>query len=272
MSTLSAIDSLHGKVAIVTGGTGGIGKGVALHLAARGAHVVINGRSADKAQAVLGEIRADGSQACFAPGDVRSRADMQAVVAEAVRQFGGVDIVVPNAGGNDDEARSPEVRGPFADVDLQRVTHFVDQALAAKLLVVQAAVPAMRERGGGSVVFVISEGGRTPTPGQTAIASFSGGLIAASKVLAKDLARERIRVNCVCVTVVRDTPSWEAVFSPDSTVSDMHRKQYEKIVARSPLGVASPADIGKVVAFFASDDAAYLTGTVISPTGGLTIH
>lgn len=272
MATLSAINPLDGKVAIVTGGTGGIGKGVALQLAARGARVVVNGRSADKAQAVLDEIRAGGGQACFAPGDVRSRADMQAVAAEAVRRFGGVDIVVPNAGGNDDEARSPEVRGPFASIDLERVTQFVGQALAAKLLVVQAAVPAMRERGGGSVVFVTSEGGRSPTPGQTAIASFSGGLIAASKVLAKDLARDRIRVNCVCVTVVRDTPSWNAVFGPGSTVSDMHRRQYEKIVARSLLGVASPADIGKVVAFFASDDAAHLTGTAVSPTGGLTIH
>ncbi|MGC3987331.1 MAG: SDR family oxidoreductase [Pseudorhodoferax sp.] len=266
------MNSLDGKVAIVTGGTGGIGKGVALQLAARGARVVVNGRNADKAQAVLDAVRAGGGQACFAPGDVRSQADMRAVAAEAVRRFGGVDIVVPNAGGNDDEARSPEVRGPFAGIDLERVTQFVGQALAAKLLVVQAAVPAMRARGGGSVVFVTSEGGRSPTPGQTAIACFSGGLIAASKVLAKDLARDRIRVNCVCVTVVRDTPSWEAVFGPGSTVSEVHRKQYEKIAARSPLGVADPQDIGRTVAFFASDDAAYLTGAAVSPTGGLTIH
>jgi 2-hydroxycyclohexanecarboxyl-CoA dehydrogenase len=272
MPALSADGTLNGKVAIVTGGTGGIGKGVALQLASRGVCVVINGRSAEKAQAVLQEISAMGGHACFAPGDVRSLDDMRAVVAEAVRQFGGVDIVVPNAGGNDDEARSPHVRGPFSNIDLARVTQFVGQALAAKLLIVQAAVPAMRVRGGGSVVFVTSEGGRSPTPGQTAMASFSGGLIASSKVLSKDLAKDRIRVNCVCVTVVRDTPSWTAVFGEGSTVSDMHRKQYEKIVARSPLGVASPADIGKVVAFFASDDAAHLTGTTVSPTGGLTIH
>lgn len=272
MGKTSTVGALEGKVAVVTGGTGGIGRGVALQLAERGARIVINGRSAEKAQAVLQEIQALGGQACFASGDVRSRADMQSVMDEAVRRFGGVDIVVPNAGGNDDEARSPEVRGPFASIDLERVTRFVGEALSAKLFVVQAAVPIMRARGGGSVVFVTSEGGRSPTPGQTAIAGFSGGLIAASKVLAKDLARERIRVNCVCVTVVRDTPSWTAVFGEGSTVSDMHRKQYEKIVARCPLGVASPEDIGRVAAFLASDDAAYLTGTALSPTGGLTIH
>lgn len=264
--------SLVGKVAIVTGGTGGIGRGIALRLAERGASVVVNGRSAGKAEAVLAELRAAGGEGHFAPGDVRSQADMARVAAEAAERFGGIDIVVPNAGGDDDEARRPEVRGPFAKIDLARVTNFVGQALAAKLLVVQAAIPHMRARGGGAVVFVTSEGGRTPTPGQTAIASFSGGLVMASKVLSKELARERIRVNTVCVTVVRDTPSWDAAFVREGAVSDHHRQQYQKIVDRSPLGVAAPADIGGVVAFLASDDAAYLTGATLSPTGGLTIH
>ncbi|WP_199087397.1 SDR family NAD(P)-dependent oxidoreductase [Bosea sp. ASV33] len=266
------MSDLRNKVAIVTGGTGGIGRGVALQLAARGAQVVINGRSESKAEAVIAEIRRQGGEAHFAAGDVRSKSDMEAVAAEAARHFGGVDIVVPNAGGNDDEARQPEVRGPFAEIDLARVTDFIGQAVAAKLLVVQAAIPHMRARGGGSVVFVTSEGGRSPTPGQTAIATFSGGLVMASKVLSKELAREKIRVNCVCVTVVRDTPSWDAAFVNEGGVSERHRKQYEKIVAGSPLGVAGPLDIGGVVAFLASDDAAYLTGATVSPTGGLTIH
>lgn len=264
--------NLEGKVAIVTGGTGGIGKGVALKLASRGARIVINGRDEKKAEAVLEQIRALGSDGCFIAGDVRSKSDMQAVTAEAARRFGGIDIVVANAGGNDDEARQPEVRGPFIGLDLERVTQFVAQAVAAKLLVVQAAAPYLRERGGGSVVFVTSEGGRSPTPGQTAISTFSGGLIMASKVLSKELAREKIRVNCVCVTVVRDTPSWDAAWNQEGKISEHHRKQYEKIVASSPFGVAAPEDIGSVVAFLASDDAAYLTGATVSPTGGLTIH
>lgn len=262
--------TLEGKVALVTGGTGGIGRGIALQLAARGAKVVLNGRSAEKAEAVLTSIRAQGGNGHFAAGDVRSGEDMSRVAAEAVERFGRIDIVVPSAGGNDEEARQPEMRGPFATIDLARVTDFVGQALAAKLLVVQAALPHMRA--GGSVVFVTSEGGRTPTPGQTAIASFSGGLVMASKVLSKELARERIRVNCVCVTVVRDTPSWDAAFVREGAVSDAHRKQYQKIIDLSPLGVAGPEDIGGVVAFLASEDAAYLTGATVSPTGGLTIH
>lgn len=262
---------LDGKVAIVTGGTGGIGRGIALKLAAQGARVVINGRTPAKGRAVLDEIQAVGGEGCFFAGDVREKTDMEALAAEASRRYGSIDIVVANAGGNDEEARQREVRGPFADIDIRRAMDFAAQAVTAKLLVVQAAIPCLRARG-GSVVFVTSEGGRSPTPGQTAIATFSGGLLMASKVLSKELARDRIRVNSVCVTVVRDTPSWDAAFGPQATVSEQHRAQYEKIIARSPLGVAAPDDIGRVVAFLASEDAAYLTGATLSPTGGLTIH
>ncbi|MET9214745.1 MULTISPECIES: SDR family NAD(P)-dependent oxidoreductase [unclassified Nocardia] len=266
------MSGLAGKVAVVTGGTGGIGRGVALDLAARGATVVLNGRDATKAAAVLAAIAEAGGTGHFVAGDVRSKAEMDALAAEAAARFGGIDIVVAAAGGNDDEARSPEVRGPFAEIDLARVTAFIGQAVAAKLLVVQAAVPYLRERGGGSVVFVTSEGGRVPTPGQTAIATFSGGLVQASKLLSKELARWRIRVNCVCVTVVRDSPSWNAAFESEDGVSLQHRKQYAAIVERAPFGIAAPPDIGAVVGFLASADAHYLTGATISPTGGLTLH
>ncbi|MFD5125988.1 SDR family oxidoreductase [Streptomyces sp. NPDC058385] len=79
-------------------------------------------------------------------------------------------------------------------------------------------------------------------------------------------------MNCVCVTVVRDSPSWEAAFSRVGGVTKDHPKQYQKIRDRSPFGVAVPQDIGNVVAFLASDDAHYLTGAAVSPTGGLTVH
>ncbi|NMO03221.1 SDR family oxidoreductase [Gordonia sp. TBRC 11910] len=262
---------LNGKVAIVTGATGGIGRGIALALAARGAAVAVNGRNEQKAAAVLDEIESVGGTGIFVPGDVRDRDGMTAVVARTVQLLGRVDIVVPNAGGNDDEARDPRVRGPFAGIDLARATAFVGEALSAKLNIVQAAVPHLVEHG-GSVVFVTSEGGREPTPGQTAMSAFAGGLVMTSKVLSKELAREGVRVNCVCVTVVRDSPSWAAVFDGETDVSPQHRKQYERIVQRSPLGVAAPGDIGDVVAFLASDESRFLTGAALSPTGGLTVH
>lgn len=268
------VGSMHGspdgRVALVTGSSGGIGKGVALRLAARGAQVVVSGRSEARGEAVVAAIREGGGHATFIGGDVRRKADMETLAAEAARRCGGIDIVVANAGGLDEEARSGEVRGPFAEIDLARATAFVGEALACKLYPVQAAIPFMRKRGGGSVVFVTSVGGRVATPGQTAIAAFSGGLLMASNVLARELARDRIRVNAACVTLVRDTPSWSAAFERENAVSDEHRRQYEAIVARSPLGIADPQDIGEVVAFLASDAARHITGATLSPTGGLT--
>jgi 3-oxoacyl-[acyl-carrier protein] reductase len=265
------VADLAGRVAIVTGGAGGIGRGIAVRLGARGATVVVNGRSEERAACVVDEIRTAGGAAHFHSGDVGSLKDMQNLVQSVVDQFGRIDIVVPNAGGFDDQARDPKVRGPFVSIDLERVANFAGQALLGKLAVVQASVPHLQENG-GSVVFVTSEGGRAPTPGQTGIAAFSAALIQVSKLLSKELARDKIRVNCVCVTVVRDTPSWQAAFEHDDSVSVAHRRQYEKIVERAPFGIASAPDIGDVVSFLASDESMYLTGAVLSPTGGLTLH
>lgn len=208
--------TLDGKVAIVTGGTGGIGRGVALRLSEAGATVVVNGRNPEKGRAVVAEL---GGRGAFVAGDVCCRDDMRALIDETVGLYGGLDVVVPSAGGKDDEARTSAVRGPFAEIDLDRATAFVEAAVRGKLHIAQAAIPALRERGGGSVVFVTSEVGRVPTSGQTAIATFSAGLMMTSKVMSKELAPDGIRVNCVSVTVVRDSPSWAAAFEHDDAVA-----------------------------------------------------
>lgn len=263
---------LEGKIAFIAGGTGGIGQGVALQLASRGATIVINGRSAAKGAEVIEEIRKIGGTAYFAAGDVRSKDDMDRATAEAVRLAGGIDIVIANAGGDDDQGRNPKVRTNIGEADLGLLSAFVAQGIPAKLQPVQSAIPYMRERGGGAVVFITSEGGRSPTPNQTGVAFLSGGLVMATKVLAKELARDKIRVNCVCVTIVRDSPSWVAAFESKDAISERNRKQYEKVIANAPLGVANPSEIGGVVASLVSDDGRFITGTTISPTGGLTMH
>ena len=260
---------LEGKVALITGATGGIGRGAALRLAAKGAIIVVNGRDPAKGAAVVAEIEKLGAKAIFVAGDVVSKADMDRVAAEAARVFGGIDIVVSNAGGRDEDLRLPQVRGPFRQIDLTRVASAVANATLAKLQPVQSALPYMT-RGGGSVVFVASEGGRVPTPGQTATSTWAGGLVMSTKVIAKELARDKIRVNCVCVTVVRDTPSWDAM-QAGGAMTEQNRKQYEKIESRSPLGVAAAEDIGSVIAFLASDEAGFITGATVSSTGGLTV-
>ncbi|MGE4238963.1 SDR family NAD(P)-dependent oxidoreductase [Ramlibacter sp.] len=260
---------LQGKVAFITGSTGGIGRGAALRLAARGANIVVNGRDPAKGAAVVAEIEKLGAKAIFAPGDALSKEDMDRVCAEAARVFGGIDMVVSNAGARDNDLRQPDVRGPFRKIDLLKVTKAIADTTLGKLQPVQSALPYMADRGGGSVVFVASEGGRVPTPGQTGTSTWAGGLIMSTKVLAKELAKDRIRVNCVCVTIVRDTPSWDLMSA--GGLNEQNQKQYEKIESRSPLGVAGSEDIGSVIAFLATDDSKYITGATVSSTGGLTL-
>ena len=115
-------------------------------------------------------------------------------------------------------------------------------------------------------VFITSEGGRFPTPGQTTTSLMAGGLIMMTKVVAKELSRSRIRVNTVAVTLVEDTPSWDQFKSGESARMSV----YGKIQKRAPFGLAKPADIAEVAAFLVSDSAAFVTGATISPTGGMT--
>ncbi len=264
------MDGLEGKVAIVTGANGGIGRGVALTLAGEGAKVIVNGRTTAKGRAVVQEIQARQGEATYIAGDVLSQPDMDRLVARAIELYGQVDIMVASAGGSaPQDGRSRQSFGPFEELEIADVVELVGRATSGKLTPVRAVVPHMISRGAGNIVFVTSEGGRFPTPGQTAVATYAAGLIMTTKVLAKELARHRIRVNCIAVTLVADTPSFEA-FEGRDTWSEEKRRRFQKIQERAPFGLADPADIGSIAAFLASDNARFITGSTISPTGGLT--
>jgi 3-oxoacyl-[acyl-carrier protein] reductase len=261
---------LKDKVAIVTGSTGGIGLGIARKLAAEGAAVMVTGRDAEKGAAVVAELRAPGGTADFFAASVQSKDDMDALVDATVRRFGKVDVMVASAGGvASEETRSPRVRGIFNTLDIAAVAEVAAKATTAKLLPVHAVLPHMIGREAGSCVFVTSEGGRAPTAGQTTVALYAGGLVMATKVLAKEMARHKVRVNCIAVTLVAESPSW-AGLEGQTPMTELHRTQYARIAERAPLGIARPADIGAVAAFLASDEAAFITGATVSPTGGLT--
>jgi 2-hydroxycyclohexanecarboxyl-CoA dehydrogenase len=264
------MEGLQDKVAIVTGSNGGIGMGIALKLAAEGAKVVINGRDAAKGEAVVQEIRSHGGETSFIAGDVLSQSDMDRLVAKTIEIYGQIDIMVASAGGSPpDDGRTRRSFGPFMELDIADVAELVARATSGKLTPVRAVVPHMVLRNAGSIVFVTSEGGRFPTPGQTAVATYAAGLIMATKVMAKELSRYKVRVNCIAVTLVEDTPSWDA-FEGQGDWSEEKRRRYQKIQERAPFGLANPADIGAVAAFLASGSAHLITGATISPTGGLT--
>ena len=265
------MEGLAGRVAIITGSNSGIGRGIAFKLAALGAKVVVNGRNAAKGQAVLAELQSAGHDAHFVAGDVRSRDDMDRLVEETLSHYGCVDCMVSSAGAWPSGLDRPEGKfyGPFQDLDIDDVGAFIGGVTLGKLMPVRAVVPHMISRKTGSIVFVTSEGGRFPTPGQTAIAAHAGGLIMATKVIAKELAQHKVRVNCIAVSVIEDTLVGEEVHD-GGAAKDERAKRYAKVRERAPFGLAQTSDIAGVAAFLLSDSARFITGSTISPTGGLT--
>ncbi|MBM3346643.1 MAG: SDR family oxidoreductase [Betaproteobacteria bacterium] len=263
--------ALDGKIAIVAGASGGIGHGIALKLADEGATVIVNGRTRATGEAAVRTIRERGGRAEFIRGDILSGADMRALAQETIARFGAIDILVASAGGvaaatESDAARQGADSRLFRNLDPAVVAGKVSAATLGKLNPAHAVVNHMIGRGGGSILFITAEGGRVPTVGQTVASLASGGLIVMAKVLAKELAASKIRVNTVAVTLVADTPAWDLFMSGNSNRDGM----YSKIRDRAPLGLARPADIAELAAFLVSDRAAYITGATVSPTGGLT--
>ncbi len=261
-------DNLQGKVALVTGGTAGLGLAAALTLARRGVSISLCGRSSDKGAQALAQIEALGAQALFVVADVLEYTDMERLVADTVARFGQIDMLVASGGGS----RYPDTADPrkaiayFEQIVPTDVTDLIAEAALAKLNPARAVVDQMIARGSGSITFITSEGGRVPTPTQTAIAFYAGGLIAMTRVMAKELSRHRIRVNCVAVSVVEDTPSFAFLLGDNPEQA----KVYDRLRAKAPFGLAKPDDIAEVVAFLASDAARFVTGATVSPTGGLT--
>jgi 3-oxoacyl-[acyl-carrier protein] reductase len=250
------MSTLSGKVALVTGASKGIGAGIARELAAAGAAVAVN-YATDRAGAetVVGEITKAGGRAVAVPGDVSRPADAARMLAATAEAFGPLDVLVNNA-------------GVYAETPLEAVTadefhRQFDTNVLGPLLVTRAALGHFGPCG-GSVVNIGSGASRMRPPGYSIYAATKAALDAVTGVLAKELAPRKIRVNSV---------------NPGATLSEGTRaaglygvgSEFEKqLVAATPLGrVGTPADVAKVVAFLASDDAGWLTGEVILASGGL---
>jgi 2-hydroxycyclohexanecarboxyl-CoA dehydrogenase len=269
-NTSAFIGRVAGKVAIVTGGSDGLGRGIAAKLAAERAKVVICGRSAEKGEAVAKEMRGAGGDVSFVTGDVFNADDMAALAESVIARHGQIDICIASGGGSHYAAPGDGINamGYFHEINPADVAALVARATLAKLQPVHAVVHTMIAQRSGSILFITSEGGRFPTPGQTAVSLYAGGLIAMTKVVAKELSRHAIRVNALAVTLVRDTPAWRYAYDNpdyDPVIQD-------KILAKAPFGLATPADIADVASYLVSDEARFITGSTVSATGGLTYN
>ena len=262
---------LEGKVAVITGGGSGIGRGIALRLVKEGASVVVFDRVREGAEKVVGEIRALGRRAIAVIGDVTKSEDIEDMVNAAIKEFGRIDILINNAGGG-------EVQ-PFLDIREEDWNRIVDLNLKSVFLCTQRVAKEMIERGiKGRIVNISSYAGKCPVPGEPHYSAAKAGVIAFTQALAKELAKYGINVNAVCPGWT-DTPGlrrWARIHLErfPGSARDVD-ELFEKLVRDHdiPLGrLGTPEDVAGVVAFLVSSDADYMTGQAINVMGGLEMR
>jgi NAD(P)-dependent dehydrogenase (short-subunit alcohol dehydrogenase family) len=245
---------LAGKTAIVTGGGQGLGRGIALALAAEGAAVTVTGRTPEKLAAVVKEIAAAGGRAIAVSGDAGSRDDVIGWAQATVAEFGTVDILVNNA-------QSPVRRSLEKTTDADIDTAFRSGTLGT-LYAMQACLPYLKRRG-GSIVNFGSPAAVTGDPAFGAYAVAKEAIRALTKVASREWGRYGVRVNVICPAAL--SPAAEAF-------RDAHPEHFAAVLEQTPLGrLGDPeADIGRAVVALVSDDLRYLTGATLLLDGGRT--
>jgi NAD(P)-dependent dehydrogenase (short-subunit alcohol dehydrogenase family) len=243
---------LQDKVALVTGAGKGIGAGVALHLAQEGAHVVLNyAHSAKGADEVCAKIQALGRRALAFKADIAKAAEVKAMFDKTIETFGRVDILVNSAGVD------PHV--DFLELTEEQWDWTIDTNLKGNFLCSQAAARQMVKTGGGKIIIISSIHSIQTYPHITAYATSKGGLNAMTRQLALELAPYHINVNTVAPGAVHVEKFYGIIPNYDPHMFDHE----------IPLGfMGMPSDIGAAVAFFASDEARYITGQVLFVDGG----
>jgi NAD(P)-dependent dehydrogenase (short-subunit alcohol dehydrogenase family) len=245
---------LKDKVALVTGASRGIGRGIAEVFAEEGAHVAVNDiANADKAEQVAEWVRAKGRRAMTVQGDVASRRDVEAMVDKVWRELGPIDILVNNAG--------IETIVPFLELTDEQWTRLTDVNLRGNWLCAQVVCRKLvAEKRGGSIVNIGSIQAAKVLPGRTHYAPTKLGLEALTRNMSAEMTPLGIRVNCVHPGLIdTDMTQW-VMKSPDIL---------PVVLAQISLGRAGqPREVGRVVAFIASDEASYLTGQSVHVDGG----
>lgn len=247
------MNKLNGKVAVVTGASKGIGAGIAKALAAEGAAVVVNFASSKAgADAVVESITEAGGKAVAVKGDISKSAEAKALVEAAVRTYGKLDILVNNSG-------VYEFRG-IAEFDEEHYRRIFDVNVLGLLNVTSAATKHLGE--GGSIVNIGSVVTSLNPPESAVYTATKGAVDSITRVLAKELASKKIRVNSVNPGMVETEGTHTAGIIGSDFASST--------VAQTPLGrLGQPDDIAKVATFLASDDAQWLTGELVHAGGGL---
>ena len=248
---------LAGKVALITGGGTGIGRGTALAFAREGAKVAVAGRRVEKLQEVVGEIQAVGGEAIAVVCDVSRGVDAQNAVRKVAEAFGKLNILVNNAG-----VLSVSTIEEIPEDEWDRL---IGANLKGPFLMCRAALPEFRKVGGGAIVNVGSVLGLVAMKKRAAYCASKGGVTLLTKAIAIDHGHENVRANCICPSIVETELVSQLFNTPDGDRAKRER------LATIPLGrMGRPADIAELAVYLASDESSWLTGAAIPLDGGLT--
>lgn len=248
------------QTVIVTGGGGGIGGATCRRFAGEGARVGVLDLNLEAAQAVAAGIRAAGGVAEALRCDITDRDSVNAAIAAAESALGAVDVLVNNAGW--------DVFNPFTKTEPAQWERLIAINLTGALHMHHAVLPGMAARRKGRIVNIASDAARVGSSGEAVYAACKGGLVSFSKAIAREHARHGITVNVVC-----PGPTDTALFADYRQGAGNPEKLLEAFTRSIPLGrIGRPEDLPGAVLFFASEDAAYVTGQVLSVSGGLTMN
>jgi meso-butanediol dehydrogenase/(S,S)-butanediol dehydrogenase/diacetyl reductase len=253
------MNMLKDKIAVITGAGSGIGKAAAQYFAQQGAKVVVAEWNQQSGRETADTIIQAGGEAMFCHTDVSQAAQVEALVAQTVARFGGLDILVNNA--------AVQVLSKLADTSEEVWDRIHSVNLRGVFLTCKYAIPVMQKAGGGAIVNIASVLGLVADPDLAAYCAAKGGVISLTRVAALTYGPDRIRVNCICPGDV-ETPLVQEYFNKDADPARLRNEIYSKYALRR---IASPLEIAKAIAFLASEDSSFMTGSAMVIDGGLTI-
>ncbi|MGD0425516.1 MAG: SDR family NAD(P)-dependent oxidoreductase [Candidatus Acidiferrales bacterium] len=251
---------LSGKVAFITGGGTGIGRACALAFAREGAQVAVAGRRKEPLDKVAGEIAAAGGKSLALSCDVTQRSSVEGALAQAEKHFGRLDTLVNNAG-----AVVVATVEHTSDEDWNRV---LTVNLTGTFFVSRAALAPLRRAGGGSIVNIGSALGLVARKDRAAYCAAKTGVSGLTRAMALDHAHEKIRVNCICPTLVATELGMKSIHRTANAEAEIQKR-----IAEIPIGrLGKPEDVAAMAVYLASEDASWVTGASFPLDGGLTAY
>jgi 2-hydroxycyclohexanecarboxyl-CoA dehydrogenase len=256
---------LSDRVAVVFGGTKGIGRACVLKLAGCGARVVFQGRDEASARAIAQECNGLAGAVTFAQADLSSYEGVQGTIARAVKEFGKVDVVVASGG-----PRQPRPK-LFVDMAPGDAMAMLQSRLLPRLHALHAAVSHMRDRGYGKIILLTTDAARTPTPSESMVGAAGASVMFLTRALAAELAGLGIRVNAVATTLTTGTPPHdEYLLARESGSNEVIMKAFAKVEKRVKFRINTPEDLAEYVLFLASPESDQISGSTLSINGGLS--